>query len=309
MGAQPGSLVCLQPTVQLYKRSISGEMELVDDDEEEVMACFLYPTRKMRCTMPRQMLPRLSQLSTTVIINEKGGKTSTPPECSLESMRPTEEPPGDVASVLACQVDVHFLFLAVHLNVSERDTYTLYCHNFTPVMLEVASPPPKILAQERGGVLHVHWDVPHSSSTEAKCFNYQLEVNQQVSEDVIEGKNSLQVPLDPGPCSVRLRTAHSANCLGSTEWSAWSHAIAVPRSLDHRKYIVIGSILLGTPMIVLTLLLLFKQRRVSRLLFPQIPQPSMEYKHFLKTHTSFNIYPVAQPACEEEVMVVEENHH
>lgn len=289
-----------EPTLQLYNRTSVGQTYL--DDEE--MFCFLYPEKTFRCTMPRHYLHRGSWLSVIVWVD----KTGILPECSPEAVRPSEEP-GDVATVVECLLmDLNFSSLTVLLNVSGQDTHAVYCHKFSFELMEVLPPPPDISPEVKGGHLLVSWGLPYShSSSVASCFDYQLDVNQQVNE--IKETNHLEMSVDPaGSYAVRMRTRKSPNCLGSEEWSAWSHVIAVPPtgSLYHLNYVVIVSILLGTPMIILALLLVLRRPRVSKLLFPQIPQPPMKYKHFLKTHTSINFLPVAPTAQEEEITVVED---
>ncbi|KAG7271049.1 hypothetical protein CRUP_005898 [Coryphaenoides rupestris] len=261
------------PTRQRYNRTSSGEMQLIVDEEEDVevdveeVSCFLYPERLLRCTIPSRNLNRGSQLSAVVNISDKEGKTTALPECSLETVGPSEEPPGGTVCVVECRVDFIFSSLMVHLKVSELDTRTLYCQNLSFEMLEVLSPPPNISVKEMEGFLQVRWGIPYSSSTEANCFHYELEVNQQVS--VIEGRNSEQVPL-PGPCLVRMRTRVSPNCLGSTEWSTWSHAIATGGTETQDK-----------------------DARHAPQTTPTVARPRFP--------------PVAPPVCEEEVMVVEDN--
>ncbi|CAL8278323.1 unnamed protein product [Lota lota] len=291
-----------EPTLHQYHSS-SGQKELVDDDFEDRVSCLLYPEKMLRCTMLGQYLPRGSQLSASVIIYDNERNSNTLLKCSSEEILTSEEP-DEEKPVVVCQVDQPFLSLWVFLNISGRDTH-LYCHKFSFELLELLSPPPNITAVVRKGLLLVSWGLPYSRfSKTAGCFHYQLEVNQQVNE--IKSRNNVEMPVDPAAGhAVRMRTRKNPSCLGPQEWSAWSNTIALPpESRYNPNYVVIGSILLGTPMIILALLLLLRRPRVSKLLFPQIPQPPKKYKHFLKRPTSCSFLPVVQTAC-EDITVVE----
>ncbi|CAL8368807.1 unnamed protein product [Boreogadus saida] len=292
------------PTLHRYN-SLTGGMDLVEEEDAKNVSCLIYPDKMLRCTAWGQYLPRGSQLSVAVIISDVEEKTSTLPECS-KAIQPSRGPGGSKPFVV-CRVDHPFSFLTVLLNASGPDTHALFCHTFSSELLEVLSPPPNITAEVKEGRLLVSWGLPYSrSSQNPLCFDYQVDDKRQVNE--IQQTTHLERPVDPAVgYAVRVRTRKNPNCLGPKEWSAWSDPIGLPGGSRYNlNKLLIGSILLGTPMIVLALLLLLRKHRVSKLLFPQIPQLPKKYKHFLKRPTSCTFLPVVQAAYEEDITVVED---
>ncbi|XP_030219520.1 granulocyte-macrophage colony-stimulating factor receptor subunit alpha isoform X1 [Gadus morhua] len=293
-----------EPTLHRYN-SLTRQMDLVKAKGAGNVSCLIYPEKMLRCTVSGQYLPRGSQLSVAVIISDVEEMTSTLPECS-EAIQPSKGP-GDSKPFVECRVDHPFSSLTVLLNASGPDTHALFCHTFSSELLEVLSPPPNITAEVKEGQLLVSWGLPYSLHTKKhRCFVYQVDDKQEIND--IQETTHLERQVDPAAgYAVRIRTRKSPSCLGPEEWSAWSEPIGLPGGSRYNlNKVLIGSILLGTPMIVLALLLLLRKHRVSKLLFPQIPQLPKKYKHFLKRPTSSTFLPVVQAVYEEDITVVED---
>ncbi|KAK7945088.1 hypothetical protein WMY93_000816 [Mugilogobius chulae] len=124
----------------------------------------------------------------------------------------------------------------------------------------------------------------------------QFELRTRDEEDVkhVESELSYTEPnVDlTASYTVRIRTRINEDCLGSYQWSDWSPSVSIhPNTTQTDIYNplnaeMILAISLGTPMILLALLLLVCQR-LSKRLFPPIASPPPRYLHFLQNNDYF----------------------
>ncbi|XP_056149677.1 uncharacterized protein LOC130124247 [Lampris incognitus] len=256
--------------------------------------CVLYPTNIVNCSWPFKSFPMDSQLSASVIVcdGDKRVDFYVSKEARLSELGwlPTLE--------ILCQNTVDFFLRSVsvilYVNVSQPDVWTIYTFKHQPSHIEVLPPPSNISVVVQEGALLVSWSIPRSrSSNNTDCFDYQLDISGQDGLKHPKGcLNYTEPNIDPTRTySVKIRAKKSESCLGSQQWSNWSHTITMAPSESPYKFnnMVIVSISLGIPMILLAVLLLIRHQRVSKLLFPRIPQVPLEYYHFLKKYDTYQV--------------------
>ncbi|KAM4597510.1 uncharacterized protein ACJ7VT_017026 [Polymixia lowei] len=317
---QDEGLSDLYPWVQWYRESSSGQMQLVDEEEEYddeeanvgKFSCVLHPTKTLICSVSCWSFQNNSQYSASVIICE-GEKRISSWQCLPAEIRASEQE-RQPKSLVLCKdtVDYNISSVILQVNVSLPQELKIYTFKYVYEILEVLSPPPNISASIRERALLVTWDIPYTpSSRSPKCFKYQLDISgQDRHKNVTKHLKYTEPNIDPTQTyKVRLRTRKDDECLTSHQWSDWSDIIKVAptESLYKLNYIVIITILLGIPMILLVVLLLVRIQRESELLFPPIPRPPLKYKQFLEKHNAFYFRPPVQPPqYVEEITEVEE---
>ncbi|XP_032386802.1 granulocyte-macrophage colony-stimulating factor receptor subunit alpha isoform X1 [Etheostoma spectabile] len=270
---------------------------------DENFGCLLYPTNVLNCSWSFPTLQKDTQLFVMISVcdyHEVGHALNL---SSVERV-------GSMSSILHVHEELNVI---LRFNITLLDKWTVYTYPYDINMLEVLPPPQNISASFVNGNLLVTWSKPHSRvHLEPLCFEYQLDMgDQEKSKDLIETLTHTEPNLDPtSTYNVRIRTKTRSLCRESSQWSDWSHAITVKQStaLSYKlNTVVIISISLGIPMILLAGLLLVRNQRISKVLFPQIPCPPPKYKYFLEKNDTFNLFHPAPSAVPvEEITEVED---
>ncbi|XP_070775088.1 interleukin-13 receptor subunit alpha-1-like isoform X2 [Enoplosus armatus] len=201
--------------------------------------------------------------------------------------------------------------LSISAFVTTKGQFTLYTIRLgNESDREVLSPPQNVSASIKDGGLLVTWGLPRSREySNPSCFEYQLDMGDQERPKNLTGQLSF-LEQNADPCRtyrVRMRTKKMGYCLGSPQWSDWSHTVTVEPSVYRLNTLVIVSISLGIPMILLAVLLLVRHQRVSEVLFPPIPRPPPKYKCFLEKNDTSNLFHLASSAePEAEITEVED---
>ncbi|XP_046883893.1 granulocyte-macrophage colony-stimulating factor receptor subunit alpha-like isoform X2 [Hypomesus transpacificus] len=251
-------------------------------------SCFIYPSNKLNCSWTSHKLPDGSQYSASVIVckknaistvdcvgNNVGGGTQSGAMVNCH---------GEVDAIRKDSADS----LIFSVNVSTPNISCLYTTKFHFKNIVVLSPPANVTVQRvKGGDLLVQWATPYSQwNFGPNCFEYELSINNK---------------------EVKIRTKPSGQCHEVHHWSAWSSAIDVPAdtSTQFNPLVIIG-ISLGIPMILLAFLILFRPQRVSKLLFPPIPQPPKKIKLLLEREDLFQIVPTPLSKYVDDITIVEE---
>ncbi|XP_008275921.1 interleukin-5 receptor subunit alpha-like [Stegastes partitus] len=287
---------------ELRVQDSTGQDNTLDKtDVEETFNCLLYPTNTLNCSWSFGTLEKDTQLSVSVSVCDE--------DTAVQSLNQTSVERVGSMSLNVGKHEVSDVIL--HFNMSRHEEWKTYTYVYDMDMLEVLSPPQNISASIKDGGLDITWDAPHprSNINPTRCFNYQLDMSSKEKPIIVTANKSFREPnADPSRTyKVRIRTIVGDTCHGSSEWSAWSPTVTVEQSVYKLNPVVIISISLGVPMILLAVLLLVRNQRVSQILFPPIPRPPPKYKHFLEKNDAFNFFHPAPPAKpEEEITEVQE---
>ncbi|XP_077391739.1 uncharacterized protein LOC144028029 [Festucalex cinctus] len=281
--------------------SSSGQnYDFVDIDENENFHCLLYLTNLLNCSWTFPTLFREAQLHVYFSVCDHN---NTVHPLSLLS----EEHSGSMTTVLR---EYEMLYVIVHFNVSLNHTWAVYSYVYNTEMMEVLPPPGNIVASLKDVDLAVTWDMPRGRANYTpSCFEYQLDVGNQEKSPIhsYQPYYTIQNANPASTYNVRVRSRKSFACLGSQLWGDWSNTVTIEPSFYTLNIPVIVTIALGIPMILLTLLLLVRNQRVAKVLYPTIPHPPLKYKYFLEENNTFNFYhPSPSAKYEEEITVVED---
>ncbi|XP_013864375.1 granulocyte-macrophage colony-stimulating factor receptor subunit alpha [Austrofundulus limnaeus] len=267
---------------------------------EETFTCLLYPTHIMNCSWLFHTLEKDTQLS--VYISECKddelvyfkNHTSVENEGS-RSWRFDEDEKNHIVVVF---------------NMSRHDKWKVYATKYEMDELRLLPPPSNINASIKDGNLFVAWNLPKTKTTQnPACFDYQLDVGGMETltdlSAVLHFTKPKTVPTHT--YRVRMRTKVRRVCSGCGHWSEWSPTVIVEQSPYTVDPLVILAVSLGIPMMLLAVLLLVRHQRLIKILFPPIPRPPLEYKHFLERNDPLSFFHPAPPARhEEEITEVED---
>ncbi|XP_062336938.1 granulocyte-macrophage colony-stimulating factor receptor subunit alpha-like [Osmerus eperlanus] len=276
----------------------------------KVYSCFIYPSNELNCSWTSNKLPDGSQYSASVIgCKEKAISTV---DCVWDNIGGGTQSGAMVncrgeADVIRAYSEDSLIF---SVNVSTPYISCLYTTKFHFKNIVVLSPPPNVTVQRvKGGDLLVQWATPYSQwNFAATCFEYELSINNQEPRTIKELLDYTEPNADPSLAyQVKIRTKPNGKCHEVHHWSAWSSTIDVPADTSTQfKPLVIIGITLGIPMILLALLILFRPQRVSKLLFPPIPQPPKKIKLLLEREDLFQIVPTPLSKYVDDITIVEE---
>ncbi|XP_070775087.1 interleukin-5 receptor subunit alpha-like isoform X1 [Enoplosus armatus] len=288
-------------TDDLWEHSSSVQRHHIEDTEVDGnFLCVLYPTNILNCSWSFNTLQKDTQLFVYISICDD--------ERAVHSLHHSS---GErVGSRSVTLREYQMLHVILHFNITQHDKWIVYTYTYERVMLEVLSPPQNVSASIKDGGLLVTWGLPRSREySNPSCFEYQLDMGDQERPKNLTGQLSF-LEQNADPCRtyrVRMRTKKMGYCLGSPQWSDWSHTVTVEPSVYRLNTLVIVSISLGIPMILLAVLLLVRHQRVSEVLFPPIPRPPPKYKCFLEKNDTSNLFHLASSAePEAEITEVED---
>ncbi|KAG7227336.1 hypothetical protein INR49_000340 [Caranx melampygus] len=263
--------------------------------EEENFRCLLYPTNVLNCSWSFYNLHK--DVNFSAYISVCHGETLIP---SLSQS--SNERVGSRSLTVQWN---ETLLVILQFDMSLHGKSEVKTHKYELDRLEVQPPPSNVSATVKDGKLLVTWSPP----TTPTCLEYELDLGDQESLKHFNSLVSYTEPnADPSHTyRVKVRTRKSDNCIGSAQWSEWSPTVTVERSFYEFNTLLIILISLGIPMILLAVLLLVRQQRVSELLFPPIPRPPPKYKYFLEKTDMFSFsHPTMSPKAEEEITKVED---
>ncbi|XP_034469677.1 uncharacterized protein LOC117778300 [Hippoglossus hippoglossus] len=274
--------------------SLQEEEELDLTEVDETFICLLYPTNLLNCSWSFLTLEKDMQLSVSISVCHDNTTVQSRSQSPVERV-------GSRSLVLQQHEKIK---VVLQFNMSQHDKWRVYTYTYDTDTLEVLSPP-SISAAFKDGELLVKW-----AQSSPMCFEYQLDLgNQEPPKQLTSQQSYTELSTDPTfTYRVRMRTRKLAICI-LTQWSEWSPTVTVEPSGEPDKLntLSIISISFGIPMILLALLLLVRHQRVSKLLFPPIPQPPPKYIYFLEENDTFNFFhPVLPSKAEEEITKVEE---
>lgn len=270
----------------------------VVDMGPENFLCLLYPTNTLNCTWSFHLLQNDTQVSVMLSVCD-GQRT-------VHSF--TDSSQERVGSLTLRMIEYEKLSVKLLFNVTLHNNWTVYSYKYSKDSMEVLSPPEIVSASVEDGDLLVNWTHPQTQVSPNKCLQYQLDLGDQEKPKDLPGQLSYTEPnADPSyTYRVRIRTKFTSTCRENSQWSEWSHIATVEQPVDQHKTYVIVSISLGIPMILLAVVLLVRNQRVSKILFPPIPRPPQKYINFLQKNDTFNVIrPALSAEPEEEITVVE----
>ncbi|KAL0966358.1 hypothetical protein UPYG_G00294330 [Umbra pygmaea] len=275
-------------------------------------SCVLYPTNQIECSWTLDNSFNEGQYYAKVFVCN--GENDYKIDCLskgegqvVEGQRRDDVVEVNVSS--KCNADDNTNKVILTLKVSRRDMWCLYVYAMEALEIEKLSPPPNITALVTGTDLLIQWGLPSSRwFTNSRCFIYELRINDQIR--AFDNRLTYnETNVDPTQAyNVALRVRKSDDCRTSGMWSDWSNTIPLNASGSpiQLNYLGLVSILLGIPMILLTLTMIIRLQRDR--LFPPIPVPPQKVKQLLEKDNLFQFFPQVLPSKSvEEITVVEES--
>ncbi|KAG7524826.1 hypothetical protein JOB18_017393 [Solea senegalensis] len=282
---------------ELSVKSSTGQEVLLEmKDINETFICLLYPTYLLNCSWSFLTEEEDTQLSVTISICDGNTPVQSPSYSSVER----------VGSRTLTQQQLNNLQVVLQFNMSWPDKWKVYSYKYDSQMLEFLPPPTNVSATVTNGSLVVKWALPHDQS-HPMCFEYQLDLGDQEAPRHLGAQLSYtELSADPTHTyRVRIRMRRNSGCIGSAQWGEWSPTVTVEQPC-RLNILLMVTLSFGIPMILLAVLLLMRQQRLSTLLFPPIPRPPSKYMHFLEKSDTFSFpYPALPSKTEEEITKVE----
>lgn len=184
---------------------------------------------------------------------------------------------------------------------------------FKPAEREIFNPPTNITVRHSNENVILSWRGPDTQyPAPDSCFQYQVEKNKELISDVSNPQSILNLEKE---CVIRLRAKGEPICGMNTNWGQWSGEILCesPQKQPDKTELIILIILMGLSgfIILLTIIISIKYKRIVKSLFPRIPQP----KNYLddtqddKTNTKIYLMPFILSTSEtEEYISLQKNN-
>ncbi|XP_075707314.1 interleukin-5 receptor subunit alpha-like [Rhinoderma darwinii] len=264
------SLVCLQVLPHFKQENCHNGSDIClisgRNETAENIQCIVYNTSSMKCTwtfgnhIPYKTEYALSLKQDAIIlycqkyINDLEMRTGS---CTFQD--------------LAIE---YFKDVTVILNRTGSENRVLKTL-FKPAEKEILNPPRNFTVTYSRGNVTLSWKSPYTQyPASGSCFHYQMEKDKEFRSEI---KNPQSISNLEKECLIRIRAKGDHTCGMSTNWGQWSGEIScdAPQEPSDKSELAVLIILVGLSCFISLLIIIIgvQYKRISKLLFPRIPQP------------------------------------